>query len=1383
MKTSVPFGAMRLSLSLFMVLILALGQANAQVDIRESFEDAVFPPSGWTETGSGSWMRVSAASGYPSNTGGFSAYCNGAGSYLITKPALVNPLDILSFWYRAESPAHPQNLDVLIGTNPALLTDTLYRISNNTNYAYTLVEVPLAAYTGQVVYIAFIGQTGAGAIFDYGILLDDVKVYGLPDCATLSSPANGAVNAPVTAVLGWNAALEAAGYRVYLGTNNPPDNILNGVDMGTALSHAPVLNYSTTYYWRVEPYNAIGAATCAVWSFTTGADPVIHAFPWTEEFSIWPPAGWDLSGGARNWAPYGGTAAYCNFWNWPSGTAVMTTPMLDLSTDGMLKFKWSHLPFPSANDKLEVAITESGSGVWSVLWEKSGNDLNSNDGATSLMPGTYKQETISIPVAYTGKTIQIRFSGTSGNGNNLFLDQVMVEFDPFLSVTAESINLCFGETGTLEAVARGGQKPYVYSWTPATGLGQPSAAITSAAPASTTTYNVVVTDALGSTAFASATVNVNPVLNASAFYNTTVCYNNLTQLYATATGGTAPYTYQWSNPGSISDPASASPFVFPSVPTVYDVTITDVQGCQASASVQVDVVATASANIYPVNPEICAGDIIRLTATGGTTYQWSSIPAGFNSTQASPFVYPLVTTQYIVKVTSACGIAYDTTTVTVHPLPVVTFAPLAGVCVSASPFVLTGGSPAGGIYSGPGVSSGMFIPAIAGAGLKTLTYTYTDLLGCTNSATQTIMVNPLPVVSFSGLAATYCVNNAPVILTGSPSGGTFSGSGISGNIFDPALAGAGIHIITYTYTDGNGCTNASTQNVTVYELPVISIINLPTTICITDLPVNIVGSAAPGGSFSGPGITNLGSGVALFNPIPAGLGTKTITYTYTDVNGCTNSVSQNITVHPAPNVTFSGLALSYCGNAAPVTLTGNQAPFGTFTGHGITDLGNGTAIFDPAVALTYFAFLNKHEIRYTYTSPAGCTNYYSLFVTVHPVPTINAGPDQTICLGNVAQLNAIPGGGTPPYSYAWNNGASLSNPAIRNPIASPIVTTTYTITISDANGCQNTDDITITVNDPVATVTDDTTCLGTAIMLQVIPSGGSAPYTYIWSPVAGLDNPFIQNPMANPATVGVHVYSVTITDAIGCSGSASLNLTVLPIPLAFNVTGGGSYCAPGAGIAVGLDNSETGVDYELYLDGLATGQIVSGTGSPISFGLQQTGGLYTVVGTLLSSGCPLEMNGSATVIAYPTPIGSATPPVQTVCSDVAITTIVLGTTNNVTGTTFAWTRDNTANATGIPASGSGNISGIFNNVTGIVQTVTFTVIPTSPDGCVGAPFTAVVNVRPEPLGIATPANQTVCSDVLITTIVLSTSNNLAGTTYAWTRDNNVDVTGMAANGT
>ena len=112
------------------------------------------------------------------------------------------------------------------------------------------------------------------------------------------------------------------------------------------------------------------------------------------------------------------------------------------------------------------------------------------------------------------------------------------------------------------------------------------------------------------------------------------------------------------------------------------------------------------------------------------------------------------------------------------------------------------GSPAGGTFSGTGVSAaGSFDPAIAGVGSHVITYTFTDTNGCENSATANVVVNALPVVSVSG--GPFCVDDAASNLVGSPAGGTFSGTGVSaGGSFDPCYGGRWYtcdHLYLYRY--------------------------------------------------------------------------------------------------------------------------------------------------------------------------------------------------------------------------------------------------------------------------------------------------------------------------------------------------------------------------------------------------------------------------------------------------------------------------------------------------------------------------------------------------------------------------------------------------------
>jgi len=216
---------------------------------------------------------------------------------------------------------------------------------------------------------------------------------------------------------------------------------------------------------------------------------------------------------------------------------------------------------------------------------------------------------------------------------------------------------------------------------------------------------------------------------------------------------------------------------------------------------------------------ICFGENSDLTAnTNGTSFEWS----GGILTQVNT-VTPTITTTYAVTVTGSNGCtATDDIMVTVNQLPIVTLV-LAedAYCTSTNSAILDGGLPAGGAYSGSCVFGGNTVyPPVSGAGTYTVTYTYTDGYGCSASATDLLTINPIPAVSFTNITGPIYIDTPPFDLMGytSPTGGTFSGTGIlsGSSMFEPKTAGAGTHMLTYTYVHPTtGCSASQIQYVTV----------------------------------------------------------------------------------------------------------------------------------------------------------------------------------------------------------------------------------------------------------------------------------------------------------------------------------------------------------------------------------------------------------------------------------------------------------------------------------------------------------------------------------------------------------------------------------------
>ena len=181
-----------------------------------------------------------------------------------------------------------------------------------------------------------------------------------------------------------------------------------------------------------------------------------------------------------------------------------------------------------------------------------------------------------------------------------------------------------------------------------------------------------------------------------------------------------------------------------------------------------------------------------------------------------------------------------TKTVTVNPLPAVSFSGynvIKKYCYDDGAVLLTG-SPknSAGIFSGSGIANNgngtaTFTPALAAADSGAvnatdfttdhkLIYTYTNAQGCVNKASQIIRVNALPALTIANLEEAYCIDQPAFTLKVHPAGGTLSGPGISGSTFNPAAAGAGVHTISYTYTNSyTACDNTITRQVTIRPLP------------------------------------------------------------------------------------------------------------------------------------------------------------------------------------------------------------------------------------------------------------------------------------------------------------------------------------------------------------------------------------------------------------------------------------------------------------------------------------------------------------------------------------------------------------------------------------
>ena len=292
---------------------------------------------------------------------------------------------------------------------------------------------------------------------------------------------------------------------------------------------------------------------------------------------------------------------------------------------------------------------------------------------------------------------------------------------------------------------------------------------------------------------------------------------------------------------------------------------------------------------------ICNGDSVTLTASGAASYLWN---AGSTATSI------VVKNDGLYSVTGTNGGGCSITSlvyVTVYSSPVVSITPGSNTTFCQGGYVTLNASGAATyVWSGGGTTL-----AITAASTGTYSVVGTDGNGCKASANKVVTVNPLPTVTFSGLG-TVCHSTAAFALSGgSPSGGTYSGTGVSGGKFNPASVNTGTYTITYLYTNANGCNNTATSSITVADLTVVPgpISGPALAVCANSVKTYSVASINGATSYTWTAPVNAS--------VTAGQGSNSVTVSYTAffVAG-----------------TLSVVANSNCGSSTSSTLIISSTP-------------------------------------------------------------------------------------------------------------------------------------------------------------------------------------------------------------------------------------------------------------------------------------------------------------------------------------------------------------------------------------------------------------------------------------------------------------------------
>ena len=991
------------------------------------------------------------------------------------------------------------------------------------------------------------------------------------------------------------------------------------------------------------------------------------------------------------------TATGGGTYSWSNGTAVVgTNATLSVNTPATYT-----VTVTSANGCTATAtqiITQSTALPTAAITAPATTVLTCATTSISLTAtggGTYSWSN-GTAVVGTNATLNVTSAGTytvtvtSANGCSATASQVITQniSAPTAAITAPATSVLTCATTSISLTATGGG---TYSWSNGTTVVGTNAAlnVTSAG-----TYTVTVTSANGCTATATQIITQSTALPTAAITTpaTSVLTCATTSINLTATGGG---TYSWYNGTAV---VGTNATLNVTSAGTYTVTVTSANGCSATASqvITQNITAPTAAITTPTTTVLtCTSTSISLTATGGGTYSWSNGTAvvGTNATLA-------VTTPatYTVTVTSANGCSATATQVitqsTALPTAAIT-APTTSVLTCATTSIsLT--ATGGGTYSwssGTAVVGTNATLNVTSAGTYTVTVTSPN--GCAATAAQVITQNiTTPTATATALVTSVltCYDTFTSIIASG--GGTYSwsnGTAIVGT--NPVVYVSNPGTYTVTVTSPNGCTATASQVITQNTtLPTGGITATPSSV-LTCTNTSITLTATGGGLYSwsnGTAVVGTNTTLTVTNP-----GTYTVTVTGT--NGCSataaaQTITQN-TVAPTAGINTPSTTVLTC-TTTTISLTA--------TGGGTYSWSNGTTVVGSAATLSVTA---PGSYTVTVTAPNGCTATANQIITldiVTPTAAITNNTNATVLDCNTTQISLTGVGGT---SASWSNGTSVVSS-----VANLSVTTagTYTYTGTNANGCFDTESITITF-----------TANTNPTFTQIAAICANGTFSLPTTSTNGVQG--IWNPAPNYTTTTTYTFQ---PNAGLCANTASMTIIVNPYPVIS--TQNDTICV-GQSTTITSNVNLAGGSYTWTPTNAASSSI---SVSPIA----TTN--YQVIYSLL--GCA----DTSVVEIYVNPIPSVTLTNYTICNGQSTTILP---NINLPGGTYLWSNGSTLDSLVISPTANSTYSLVY-----------------SLNGCASTSASSNVTVNPVPtLGIN---NSTICfgNNTTVTAVP-----NLPGGTFYW----------------
>lgn len=992
------------------------------------------------------------------------------------------------------------------------------------------------------------------------------------------------------------------------------------------------------------------------------------------------------SGGTNYaWTPNDGSLSATNIPN-PIATPTSTTTYKVIVTSGAscmdsTEFDIVVLPAPTLtispddavclNDSSQLIVTSSDP-ISAFDWFPKNGSLSS----TSI------NNPFATPLTTTEYTAIVTASNTCIDS---IKTTITVNTLPVITITSND-TIC--ENESIPLLAGGGTG---YGWTSNDGsLSNISIPNPIASPNTTTTYIVTVSDAIGCQNTDSVEIFVHPIPVAAITPtpSSTICIGQTTTL--TASGGT---NYNWL-PGGQNTPAIN---VSPVADQLYQAIVSNGFNCSDTASITVTVnpLPIPTISVAP-NDSICLGDSTTLTATGGVSYTWKPSTNITSTNTNITTVFPTANTTYKAIVTDVNN-CIDSTTVliSVLSLPTITISTDDTICFGETRTLSATG---GNTYAWSPSATLSDTTANNPIATPTSTTTYTviarDLIGCENTDSTEIVVNPLPITTISN-DTSICTNDTISLeVTGGISYSWNNGASLSDNTSPTPLA---FPTTTTNYlvtsTDINNCSVLDSVLVTVNPLPTLVATPAIDTICRNTTTILSVSGAnsyiwSPDSTLN----TNTGSSVTASPNID-----HIYTITGTDINGCQNTTTAQVLIEPV--ITIGIVQNDTICRGDTVTLSATVVNGVSFQWSDPTDI-----IDNPNQLTTRARPSVTQYFKLQVTNVVNCTNTDSLLVVVETTPTLNISADSdSICQGDSVLLVASGSGA----GYVWSPPASFStNDSV---YVTPLATTTYVVQATTVGGCASINDTTIFV-DPVPTVSvtnDLSYCVGDSA--QLIATGGNS---YTWSPNLTISSTTNDTVYVSPNTTTR--YTVTASNLVGCTDTASVNVSVNNLPTV-SISGDTSICIGDTSSITAT--SPTGLNFTWTpSDSLSS----TNTNTTLAYPTNTT--TYTVLVEDINT-CTTTDSINVQVNSLPVIVTSSD---ETICEGQTANLIASG------GTLFAWTPAATLTS---PNSA--------NTIATPLSTTLYSVTVTSLLGCIDSAQVRI-EVNPAPTGTLTLSADTVC---------------------------------------